>query len=92
MEAVNDFVFIKKTNPKEKIGNIIMPFDRNIENGIGEPYTGLVISVGDEAKLVKKNDIVVFDDMCNPWLIEYLNEQILVLREKDIIGVINNGN
>lgn len=92
MTAVNDYIIIRKDNPVQKRGNIYLPFEQNVtKNGIGEPYTGTVESVGDMVTMVKNRDKVVFDDLCQPWLVEDKGDLILIIKEKDIIAVLNHG-
>lgn len=90
MIAVNDYIIIRKDHPREISNGIILPFEKLETNGIGEPYTGVVESVGDMVGLVKKNDRVVFNDLCQPWIIEDGRDMIIVIKESDIISILED--
>ena len=50
---------------------------------------GKVINLGDDAKKVEKNDIVIFPKNAKS-LIEIEDKQYFIVRENDIHGIVNN--
>lgn len=92
MIAVNDYVIIEKDRPEKMRGGLLLPVTDVSGNNIGAPYTGVVNSVGDSVSLVKENDRILFNDMCQPWIIlDNDNDSvILIMKETDIIGILKN--
>lgn len=91
MEAVNDYIIVRKDSDELVRGGIILPsFDKRDEV-IGFPFSGVVESVGDMVSVVKVGDHVVFDDLCSPWIIddEDDNKRLLIMKDCDIIGILN---
>lgn len=90
MIAVNDYIIIRKDRPERSKSGILLPFEDLSGNNIGAPYTGVVKSVGDLVTLVKENDRILFDDLSQPWAILDKEDLILILRECDVIGILEN--
>lgn len=72
--------------PLEKIGSLYIPDEvRNREAETRRNYKGEVVLVGDECEKLAVGDIVAFDEYgCAPFNLE--GEELLVIREKDLIG------
>ena len=92
MEAVNNYIIVKKDSDEVARGGIILPsFRKNDDGNVGYPFTGIVASVGDLVSSVKPGDHIVFNDLCSPWIIQDVDRkiQVLIMKDKDVIGVLN---
>lgn len=90
MIAVNDYIIIRKDHPERSKNGILLPFEDLSDNTVGAPYTGVVESVGDLVTLVKENDRILFDDLSQPWVVVDKEDLILILKECDVIGILEN--
>ena len=90
MEALNRYIIIRQDEVANVTpsGLILPPYQNNPSNGVvGAPYTGVVTSVGSEAKGGwKVGDRVVFSDMCNPYIMDDGNGVVLVVLDDDIVA------
>lgn len=91
MEAVNDYIIVRKDSDELVRGGIIMPSFNKQEDVIGFPFSGIVESVGDKVSDIKVGDHVVFSDLCSPWILDDEEEKkrLLIMKDRDIIGILN---
>lgn len=92
MKPIFDNVLVKRDTPEETTeGGIIIPTSSQ-----DKQYTGKVVSIGDGKPLangkihpcsVSVGDRVIFGDRTGVE-VEVNNEQLLVMKETDILGVI----
>lgn len=90
MIAVNDYIIVRKDRPQRSSCGLILPFDDTDGNNIGGPYTGIVESVGDLVVNVKEHNRILFNDLCQPWVLFDEDDLILIMRESDIIGILED--
>ena len=84
-----DRVLIKPTPAEEKtLSGIIIP-----DSAKETPFRGTVLAVGngtkDEEMVVKENDIVMFGKYAGTE-IELDGEKLLIMRQSDILAIIND--
>jgi co-chaperonin GroES (HSP10) len=92
MIAVNDYIIVRKDRPETVYHGILLPYVSDFKNNeIGYPFTGRVESAGDLVTLVKKDDHIVFYDLSRPWIITDKDDIILIMKESDVIGILENG-
>jgi len=92
MIAVNEYIIVRKDRPETNYHGIILPYVSDFKNNeIGAPFTGKVESVGDMVTLVKENDHIVFYDLSRPWIISDKDDLILIMKESDVIGILEDG-
>ena len=92
MKAVNNYIIVRKDHPETEYHGIILPFVSDFkDNAIGEPFTGKVESAGDMVSLVKVGDRIVFNDVMNFWMMREEDDLILIMKEKDVIGILEDG-
>lgn len=91
MEAVNNYIIVRKDSDALMKGGIILPSFRERNGEIGFPFSGVVESVGDEVDDIKVGDHIVFDDLCAPWVIDDADNKslILIMKDTDIIGILD---
>lgn len=91
MEAVNNYIIVKKDSDELVRGGIILPSFNKQDGVVGFPFSGIVESVGDMVSDIKVGDHVVFDDLCTPWIFEDIDEKkrVLIMKDSDIIGILN---
>ncbi len=89
--AVNVYIILKKDRYDRTASGIYLPPKKLGQTETGEPYSGIVLSVGDEVSLVKEKDHVVFCDTCQPLMMFDHEDTIIILRECDIIGILEDG-
>ena len=90
MIAVNDYIIVRKDRPQKNNCGLILPFEDINDDGIGAPYTGIVESVGDLVVNVKEHNRILFNDLCQPWILFDKDDLILIMRESDIIGILED--
>ena len=91
MTAVNVYIILKKDRLDKTASGIYLPQNKYDSNDVGAPYSGIVLSVGDEVSLVKENDHVVFSDICQPLVMFDHEDMVIILKECDIIGILEDG-
>lgn len=90
MIAVNDYIILKKDRATITSNNILLLNNDVNSKDIGEPYTGTVLSVGDNVTIVNENDRVIFDDLSNPYILFDKDDILLILKESNIIGILSD--
>lgn len=90
MIAVNDYIIVRKDRPQRSSCGLILPFEDTDGNSIGAPYTGIVESVGDLVVNVKEHNRILFNDLSQPWVLFDEDDLILIMRESDIIGILED--
>lgn len=93
MDALNDYIIIVKDKNDfvTKSGIYVPDFAaRSLE--VGEPYTGVICSIGElVSNKYRIGDRVLFSDVCNPYGVfdSDNDETLLFIRECDIVAVLN---
>lgn len=84
MKPLHDRVLVRKIDEENKTpgGIILTEVDKS------KPVKGVVLSAGDKCEVVKSNDTIIFHIYST---LELTNgdEKCLMIRECDIIGIIN---
>lgn len=94
MEALNDYIIIVKDKNDfvTKSGIYVPDFAaRSLE--IGEPYTGVICSIGElVSNKYNIGNRVLFSDVCNPYCVfdSDNDETILFIKEVDVVALLNN--
>lgn len=92
MKAVNGFIILKKDQPTDQLtsSGIILPnFNQPPHNnGIKEPFTGVVLSVGEEVKEYKEGDRLVFSDLAMPDILQVGEDEIIIIKKEDVVGIL----
>ena len=87
IEPLYDRVVIKRVDEEETtVGGIIIP-----ETAKEKPIQGIIKMTGAEAKGVKAGQRVLFGKYAGTE-IEIDQEELLIMREEDIIGIVHEGN
>ena len=86
IKAIKNRIFLKKDEQPEKIGNIYVP---KSEGQYAPPYSGTIISVGNEVedKDYKEGVRVLFHDLAGSEF-EVNGEKIFSIRENDITAIL----
>lgn len=94
MEALNDYIIIVKDKNDfvTKSGIYVPDFAaRSLE--IGEPYTGVICSIGElVSNKYNIGNRVLFSDVCTPYCVfdSDNDETILFIKEVDVVALLNN--
>lgn len=94
MEALNDYIIIVKDKNDfvTKSGIYVPDFAaRSLE--IGEPYTGVICSIGElVSNKYNIGNRVLFSDVSNPYCVfdSDNDETILFIKEDDVVALLNN--
>lgn len=94
MEALNDYIIIVKDKNDfvTKSGIYVPDFAaRSLE--IGEPYTGVICSIGElVSNKYTIGNRVLFSDVCDPYCVfdSDNDETILFIKEVDVVALLNN--
>ena len=84
MEATGNYILLRQDPRETMVNGIYLP--NNIrENAIGEPFSGIIESVGDAVKDYACGEHIVFDDMCRPWVVETDEYDVIVVKDTDVI-------
>lgn len=93
MIAVNNYIIVRKDHPETEHNGIILPYTADVKkNEVGAPFTGVVESVGEQVTLVSEKDRIAFNDMAGFWMLWDDRDLLLIMKEKDVIGIITDGN
>ena len=93
MIAVNNYIIVRKDHPETEHNGIILPYMSDIKkNEVGAPFTGVVESVGEQVTIVSEKDRIAFNDMAGFWMLWDDRDLLLIMKEKDVIGIITDGN
>ena len=93
MIAVNNYIIVRKDHPETEHNGIILPYTSDVKkNEVGAPFTGVVESVGEQVTLVSEKDRIAFNDMAGFWMLWDDRDLLLIMKEKDVIGIITDGN
>lgn len=86
IKAIKNRIFLKKDKQPEKIGNIYIP---KTEGQYAPPYSGTIISVGDDVEDsdFKEGVRVLFHDLAGTEF-EHNGEKIFSIRENDITAIL----
>jgi len=86
VKAIKNRIFLKKDEQPEKIGNIYVP---KTEGQYAPPYSGTIISVGEDVKDkdYKVGVKVYFHDLAGTEF-EHDGEKIFSIRENDITAIL----
>lgn len=86
IKAIKNRIFLKKDKQPEKIGNIYIP---KTEGQYAPPYSGTIISVGDDVEDsdFKEGVHVLFHDLAGTEF-EHSGEKIFSIRENDITAIL----
>jgi chaperonin GroES len=84
-KPLKDRVFVKYSEEAEKTaGGIYIP-----ESAKEKPQKGVIESVGSEVKEIKVGDIILFDKYSGSK-INIDNNEYLIIKEEDILGIIQD--
>ncbi|PKL52523.1 MAG: co-chaperone GroES [Nitrospira bacterium HGW-Nitrospira-1] len=84
-KPLKDRVFVKYSDEAEKTaGGIYIP-----ESAKEKPQKGVIEAVGSEVKEIKVGDVILFDKYSGSK-INIDNNEYLIIKEEDILGIIQN--
>jgi chaperonin GroES len=84
-KPLKDRVFVKYSEEAEKTaGGIYIP-----ESAKEKPQKGVIEAVGSEVKEIKVGDVILFDKYSGSK-INIDNNEYLIIKEEDILGIIQN--
>lgn len=85
MKAAGNYIMLRQDPRKTSVGGILLPYAEQRGDSIGEPYSGIIESVGEDVTEYVQGEHIVFDDMCRPWVVETDDCDLIVIKDKDII-------
>jgi chaperonin GroES len=84
-KPLKDRVFVKYSEEAEKTaGGIYIP-----ESAKEKPQKGVIEAIGSEVKEIKVGDVILFDKYSGSK-INIDNNEYLIIKEEDILGIIQN--
>jgi len=84
-KPLKDRVFVKYSEEAEKTaGGIYIP-----ESAKEKPQKGVIEAVGSEVKEIKVGDVILFDKYSGSK-INIDNNEYLIIKEEDILGIVQN--